>query len=57
MADPIDPNLLPNGHRWYDNGEVHEDRGLLNRRTRLLWPGMINLVGDPLPIRPELDYF
>ena len=57
MADPIDPNLLPNGHRWYDNGEIHEDRGLLNRRTRLLWPGMVNLVGDPLPIRTELDYF
>lgn len=48
---------MPNGHRWYENGEVSEDRGLLNRRTRLIWPGNVNLLGDPLPVRPELDYF
>ena len=57
VANPLNPLLQPNGHQWYDNGEVSEDRGLLYRRTRLIWPGNVNLVGDPLPVRPELDYF
>ena len=51
------PLLMPNGHQWFDNEEVQEDRGLLNRRTRLVWPGNVNLLGDPLPVRSELDYF
>ena len=49
--------LKPNGQQWYDNGEVTEDRGILYRRTRLTWPGNVNLVGDALPVRAELDYF
>ena len=49
--------LKPNGQQWYDNGEVTEDRGILYRRTRLTWPVNVNLVGDALPVRAELDYF
>ena len=51
------PLLRPNGHQWFDDGEVSVDVGLLNRRTRLIWPGNVNLLGDPLPVRSELDYF
>lgn len=36
---------------------VSLDAGLLNRRNRLIWPGNANLLGDPLPVRAELDYF
>lgn len=58
-AVPVPVNLLlnPNGHEWFDNGEVSYDRGLSNRRTRLVWPGNVNLVGDALAERTELDYF
>ena len=51
------PWLSPNGHQWFDDGEISVDVGLLNRRTRLIWPGNVNLLGDPLPVRSELDYF
>ena len=51
------PLLSPNGHLWLEDGEVSIDVGLLNRRTRMIWPGNANLLGDPLPIRSELDYF
>jgi Transposase IS4 len=51
------PWLRPNGHQWSDDGEISVDVGLLNRRTRLIWPGNVNLLGDPLPVRTELDYF
>lgn len=54
---PADPLLVPNGHQWRVDGEVSVDVGLLNRRTRLIWPGNANLLGDPLPVREELDYF
>ena len=37
--------------------EVLKDRGLLHRRTRLVWPGNINIVGDALSERKELNYF
>lgn len=36
---------------WFYNEEVYEDRCLLHRRTRLVWP-----VGDALPKRPRLNY-
>jgi hypothetical protein len=52
-----DPNLSPHGQVWHDLGEVTIDVGVSNRRTRLLWPGNVNLQHDPLPIRTELDYF
>ena len=51
------PWLRPNGHQWFEDGEVSVDVGLLNRRTRLIWPGNVNLLGDPLPVRTELFYF
>ena len=54
---PANPLLRPNGHQWRVDGEVSLDVGLLNRRTRLIWPGNANLLGDPLPVRAELDYF
>ena len=62
VAAPIqgpapNPWLRPNGHQWFEDGEVSVDVGLLNRRTRLIWPGNVNLLGDPLPVRTELEYF
>ena len=51
------PWLWPNGHQWFEDGEVSVDVGLLNRRTKLIWPGNVNLLGDPLPVKTKLDYF
>jgi hypothetical protein len=55
VGPPANPDLRPNGKQWFEDGEVSVDVGLLNRRTRLIWPGNANLLGDPLPVRPELD--
>lgn len=33
------------------------DVGLLNPRTRFIWPGDANLLGDLLAVRTKLDYF
>jgi hypothetical protein len=57
LGPPAQPLLRPNGHQWREDGEVSVDVGLLNRRTRLIWPGNADLLGDPLPVRAELDYF
>lgn len=57
QAIPPVPHLRPNGKEWFEDGEVSIDVGLLNRRTRFIWPGNANLLGDPLPVRTELDYF
>ena len=57
QGEAPNPWLRPNGHQWSEDGEVSVDVGLLNRRTRLIWPGNVNLVGDPLPVRAEIDYF
>jgi hypothetical protein len=46
-----------NGHQWRVDGDISIDVGLLNRRTRMIWPGNANLLGDPLPVREELHYF
>ena len=56
-APPINPLLKPHGQIWVDDGEVNIDVGLSNRRTRLLWPGNVNLQFDGLPERRQVDYF
>ena len=55
QAIPPETHLRPNGKEWFEDGEVSIDVGLLNRRTRFLWPGNANLLGDPLLVRTGLD--
>ena len=57
QAIPPVPHLRPNRKGWFEDGVVSIDVGLLNRRTRFVWPGNAKPLGDPLPVSTELDYF